>query len=486
MFTISLTDGTVVTCDGTLDASLPIVVLLHGLGGSSLDMTAPASAYPGLVFNRAASFPLYSDEGVHITPPVVPVARFFADPLATSLTSWNAAFKAAGFTTLTYTQTAASGPMASNVTQLGLMVTQTLMSDPRLTSLRVAFVGHSRGGLIARSFLAGARTNPAFAAFLPRVTTVITLHSPNAGSGVATIATAVDTLLSRIQAAFPLVGLTAPAILATLRTFTKNPAFAELVPGSATLAGIAAGEPVPGVTYNTFGGTSTNALRLWAALYTPDSTIPLPVPFPLFHWGSTPAVVGVPLNAASFIPIAVVTPLPAIAQLVAALTAFAASTPELAPGSGDLLVSDARARLPFSASHTSNPLNHVEALSDPTLQAQVVAILARLRNPLVSGKATAKLSPFPARHTSTQYTVTATDALTGAPISSGTVTVHDASGNVALTKPLGSAFTYTFAPHQVRSIDPTTHKPVAETVWPSVTAQLGAPYGNVAVDTGLG
>jgi pimeloyl-ACP methyl ester carboxylesterase len=485
MFTITLSDGTPVTVDGTLDPSLPIVVLLHGLGGTSMDMTAPLSAYPGVVFDRTVGFPAYRDEGFHISPPLVPVARFFLDPLATALTSWNAALKAAGFTTVTYTQKAPSGPIATNVTQLALLVTQALIGDPRLMGLRVAFVGHSRGGLIARSFLAGARVIPALAAFLPRVTSLIALHSPNAGSGLAGIATTVDALLARLQTAFTAAGLIAPGILATMRAFTGNPALAELAPGSATLAAIAAGEPVPGIMYHTFGGTSTNAARLWAGVYTPDSTIPIPVPFPLFHWGSTPVVVGTLLNVVSFVPAAILVQLPIVIEILTVLTALAASTPEVAPGAGDLLVSDARARLPFSTSHAANPLNHVEALSDRTLQAQVVAILTRLRSPLVSGVATARLSPYPARRTSTQYTVTAVDAVTGATISSGTVTVRDTYGNVALTAPLGGHFPYTFASRRVSSLDPETHRRVSETVWPTVNVQLGPPYGSVEVDTGL-
>ena len=123
--TVTLTDGTSVTIDCTAsapDPSLPIVVLLHGMGGTSLDMTAPAAAYPGLSFNRRATFPLYKDEGIQFVPPLLPAARFYLDPPAGPLTSWNAALKAAGFTTITYTE---NGPLITNdVTQLTLLVSQ--------------------------------------------------------------------------------------------------------------------------------------------------------------------------------------------------------------------------------------------------------------------------------------------------------------------------------------------------------------------------
>lgn len=491
-----LTDGTSVTVDGPLDPSLPLVILLHGMGGKGVDMTAPATAYPGLSFNRSGFFPLYKDEGIHFVPSLLPVARFYLDPPATSLTSWNNALIAAGFTTVTYDQI---GPLiASDVTQLTTLVTQALMAGtvaglPSLSGFRVAFVCHSRGGLVARSFLGGAGANPALTGFLPRVTALITLHSPNTGSGVATVAATVAALLGRMATAFTGAGLALGALAATtLSGLVSNPSRAELVPGSATLAGIAAAEPVAGVTYHTFGGISTDFARIWADVFTPDSTIPLfiPfVPFPLFHWGSTPVVVGVPMNVASFVPAVLAAPTPFVTEIVTVLGALALATPDLAPGQGDLLVSDARSRLPFSASHTTNFLNHLEALSDPTLQAQVVAILARLRTPVSSGIARVTLSPFPARkNVSTQYVVTAVDSVTGMPITSGTVQVVEA-GSVVFTAPLGAPFTYRFTSRQVTvcTFDPITHERDCERlpVWPTVFVQLDSPYGRVRVNTGL-
>ena len=73
------------------------------------------------------------------------------------------------------------------------------------------------------------------------------------------------------------------------------------------------------------------------------------------------------------------------------------------------------ANRPFSASHTTNPLNHAEALWDPTLQAQVVSILSRLRAPTVSGQAVTRITPYPVRQFPAPHTVTASDAITGAP-----------------------------------------------------------------------
>jgi hypothetical protein len=490
MFTIPLGDGmTTVRIDGDnngfLDSSVPLVVLLHGLGGTSTDMTAPLTSRAGLAFNRTATFPSYRDEGFQVAPPAVPVARFFADPPLSAVTSWRDALNAAGFPTASYTQN--GGTIGVSATQLATFATGPLSTDSRLSGARIAFVGHSRGGVIARFFLVGASTNPALAAFLARVTALITLHSPHGGSGLASAAVAIDGLAARIQALIASAGLPPLGILTMLRIMTGDPNLPELAPGSAVLATIAAGEPVPGIAYHTFGGTSTTALRVWGDVYTPDSTFPLFVPFvpiPIFHWGSTPVPIGAPLDVASFVPTALLAPTPFVTELLTVLGALAGTTPELANGFGDVLVTNASAHLPFSATRTANPLDHAEALWDPTLQSQVIAILSRLRTPVGSGRATTRISPYPVSLTPAAHVVTATDAITGVPLPNGTVVVYDNNGGLALRVPVGSPFTYGFKSRRFRVFDVDTRRFVWEVVWPSVQLELPPPYGVVDVDIG--
>jgi hypothetical protein len=491
VFTVPLGDGiTNVTIDGDtnrkLDASVPLVILLHGLGGTSADMTAPLVPYGAVAFNRAVTFPPYRDEGIQVTPPLVPAARFYADPPLSTATSWRDALNAAGFPTATYTQN--GGTIGVSAAQLATFAAGPLSNDPDLMKMRIAFVCHSRGGLIARSFLVSASTNPALSAFLSRVTALITLHSPHGGSGLATAAVVVDGLAARIQSALAMAGLPPLGILSMLRMVTSSPNLPELIPGNAVLTTIAAGEPVAGIAYHTFGGTSTAALRIWADVYTPDSTFPWFIPFvpiPFFHWGSTPLTIGAPLNAVSFLPTAILAPTPLVTELMTTLATLSATTPELLHGFGDVLVSDARAHLPFSATRTTNSLNHAEALWDPTLQSQVITILSRLRVPVASGRATVRIAPYPVSVTTASHTVTATDAATGAPLG-GAVAVYDTHGGLALRAALGSSFTYGFASRRFRVIDPDTHRPTWEVVWPSVQAELPPPYGVVDVDIGRG
>lgn len=483
MISSSLGSGfTLATPDSGPDPTLPVVLLLHGLGGSELDMTDPLTARGSVAYDRTATFPLYQDAGFALTPPGLPVNGFFLDPLLSSLTSWRTALVGAGFSTISYTQT--GGVIAGDVAQLTAFAAGPLSMMSELARMRVAILGHSRGGLVARAFLVAVAATPALAPLLSRVTTVITLHSPHRGSGVANLAGTVDALLVQATAVLGGMGIPPPAVLTMVRATTANPAVAELGIGSPVLAAIAAAEPVPGVAYHTFGGTSTQFARLWANVFTPDSAVPLPVPFPLFHWGTTPWLVGIPLDARSFVPSVVFAPLPVVTEMVAVTTALGATTPELAYGSGDGLVADARAHLPTSATRRTNALNHAEALWHPELQSQVLAILRRLRTPATVRPAHASITPFPASLKPALHTVTAADALTGRPLSGGTVTVRDTFGKVALTTGLGAAFRYGFAPRKVVVTGGNGPLHEVEHFYPSVTVNLPAPHGDTAVDLG--
>ena len=204
---------------------------------------------------------------------------------------------------------------------------------------------------------------------------------------------------------------------------------------------------------------------------------------------------GSPLNSASFIIAAVLTGLPELITLVTVLNTLAATAPELRSGVGDVLVTDASARLPFAASHNTNAINHLEALSNAGLQAQVASFLLALRAPRLS--ATASLSPLAKRGQSQQYVVHASDAASGATLTPGVVKIHDGQGHLSLTVPAGGApFVYKFVPVTVQTrihvhgTDPFSGKPsdeaetVEKLVWPTVTVELG-PFGTIDVFTGV-
>lgn len=468
--------------DDNPDPSLPLVILLHGMGGDIRDMTSPnTSNWAGFAFNRTATFSLYTDRGFSIAPPFLPVNGFFMDAPLITLPDWRSALNAAGFSTATYSQ---AGPLIANdVAQLTALATGPLSTMPKYAGLRIAFVAHSRGGIVARAFAASARSNPALAAFLPRITSIVSLHSPHSGSALVNTGAGIDGLVARVQGAFAALGLPSPGPLAALRSFLVNPVRSELAVGSATLA--IAGEPVPGVAYHTFGGTSTAFARVWANVFTPDSNFPLPLPFPLFHHGTTPMLIGAPMDVRTLIPPAILFPLPVVTELITATLLLSAAVPEIGPGTGDILVASARAHLPFSATSLNNPLNHAEALWDSTLQAQVVGILSRLRTPPPPRpRGVARISPYPASINSATHTVTASDAATGAPITNGSVVIRGRFGAVLLRTSLGVPFSFAFRGQRV--IVFVDGRREVELIFPAVSVELGLPYSaTISVDTGL-
>jgi hypothetical protein len=95
-------------------------------------------------------------------------------------------------------------------------------------------------------------------------------------------------------------------------------------------------------------------------LFTPMSTVPQYKNLEqYFDWQAKPAEVGL------------VSPL---------LDRVNAIVPEIRAGTGDSLVTDVSARLPYSV-HESDQLNHAEVLWDRTMQQKVMRILAGLLTP---------------------------------------------------------------------------------------------------------
>ena len=101
---------------GPIGPGAPLVVLLHGLGGSALDMTNPgASKWGAVMRDRTAAVAGPANLGIHLYPEVG-VDHYEIDPPVTPLRSWRQALNEAGFPTLSYTQT--GGSLAADVGQL--------------------------------------------------------------------------------------------------------------------------------------------------------------------------------------------------------------------------------------------------------------------------------------------------------------------------------------------------------------------------------
>jgi hypothetical protein len=360
-------------------AGTPVVVLLHGAGGNENHMASPGSA-PGINYDHTTPVTTRDGGGQFAPPPIPPGAFNSIDLDPTILVrSWETALNNAGFCTVNYSQFGQGHEriQTTNLEQLNALL-RDLMNDLRHIGRNFVIVAHSRGGILARAAMVDASLNNSFN--LGRIERIITLHSPHQGSGLANAAIAISAFFTVVDALVQ-SNSTAKSTMNVINQWIQDvvgsPGYQDIAVGSPFLTQLAAHEPVPGIKYSTFGGTCSHLLRLRFWVYTPPSYFPaFPPAFPPFHWYSDPIVQEVisdqinpilqPYLAALLgIPMPPGLPLP---QAVFPLP------PEMMDGIGDVLVTDAAARLPFAV-HQSRYLNHAEALWDRNLQDQVMWIL---------------------------------------------------------------------------------------------------------------
>jgi predicted esterase len=343
--------------DGTwVNQQLPIVILLHGLGGNIHHMATPATS-PGNNFNLNAAVPPLIDRGWH-TYPNVGIWSIEIDPLRT-VTGWQPYLTTQKYSSINYDQIDPSDRLTRPILELDALIRAVL----RQTTKRLVFVCHSRGGLLLRSFL---QRNRGDLPLLQRIAGAMTLHSPHQGSGVADLATAIHARILRLQSAMPLGGVMSNALL-QLDKFVGAPGNVDLRTNSSLLADLRTREATPlpvTIPIHTFGGTSPRLTRLRAWHFDIWSAVPQ-WNWPPFHWQTYPgSVLGGSFGG--------------IASIVDGIPILSTLTPEETWGQGDTLVTDTRSRLPGEASHRTNPLNHAQALWDEGLKAQVLTVLRTL------------------------------------------------------------------------------------------------------------
>ena len=336
------------------DPDRPLVLLLHGTSGTKLDMIDP-TAPPGTVY-RDVEYPGGGPDNDydHLAPlrPAVSIGQRSypgvgvwscceLDPKLDAVRSWRTVLADNGFWTAVYDQVDNQGLLERPVGELVVVMRRLAKEYPYR---RIVLLAHSRGGLLARSFL---KSSPRDAA---PVTIVITLHSPHTGSSLATLAVTVREAIEALQSVF---GSVVTSALGWLLGMADTEAYREMRIGSPFLTELASGEEaLPGVEYFTFGGVSVRLARVREWVYTLDSAIP--------KWQWPP-----------YDHTRVETEVPVASPLADSLPNV---IEELTEGRGDLLTADSRTRLDF-ATHQTNPINHAEALWDPVLQAQVLRIL---------------------------------------------------------------------------------------------------------------
>jgi hypothetical protein len=347
----------VVHGDPHSDPDTPVVILLHGTDGTIDDMSKP-TAHALWGFDAAKRYPDPVPRGEHSLPGIG-VWGFTLDDPAPPATGWQPALDAQGFLTLNYGQVepggrlqSASGGPGNPMLQLQGVVDAVIEAFP---GRRIAFVTHSRGGILLRAWLMQSGGRPEIAA---RLSSVVMLHSPNAGTRIANIALRVGSFVQGLET---VLGPLKP--VAWLTNQTRLPALEDYREGSALLATLDGAPPPTGMAFHTFGGTSTMLTRVHQWGFTLDSAIPditldgLHVSV-RFHWATGDG------------------PVLGISALANDLGGL--GIPELTDGEGDVLVSNASATLPF-AQHHEHAVHHAQALWDPDVIADGGQVLQGAR-----------------------------------------------------------------------------------------------------------
>ena len=327
----------------TVDPTLPIVILLHGMGGDINHMATP-DVQPGLNFDLDDPLPPpFLDRDWH-TYPNVGFWSISTDPMK-KVTGWQSFLDKKNYATLNYAQVDPWGLLARPVLELDAVVRAVLARFGK----RVAFLCHSRGGLLLRLFL---QRNRGDANLLRQIAGAVMVHVPNQGSQVADVAAAIHNGIVALRVIAPDLILLQLA-LGFLDNLVSRPAIAELSPGSKLLADLRTAEAVPlpvPIPIHTFGGTTPRLAKLRLSIFDAMSAVPQ-WHWPPFHWhtvqSAIPLLDGTPVNVL---------------------------TPE-ERGGGDVLVTDTRSRLPGEASHHINPVSHPAALWDGQIQGQAETIL---------------------------------------------------------------------------------------------------------------
>jgi len=366
---------------GGIIPPLPLVILLHGLGGDGDDWIDPLQDRNWPYNHQRA--PGEVDLGEHRTPPLrLPgiATHYLLSPRLKSNTrgadgsddrSWWHALLGAGFAVITYSQTSGlmvpfdRGPVAQ-FHKFMQILQEDVLPAPEYEGRQIVIVGHSRGGLIARAYLGAPDVRAAAGQQFPTVHGLITISSPHRGSQMALLDDKIIAFLSRAQ---KVVRVVAPHAgdrgIERLKKMIDDYVGVygdEIEPGSPLFRALEAQEPIPaGVRCISVGGTSPRLLRLYLWRYRAKS-------FVLrrgasgklrFHWWARPFEARLVSPVPDGLP----------------LKWLKIDMDEVLPGLGDGLTANRRCRLPTSfdtEDHLAFPLSHAEELWDGALQAAIV------------------------------------------------------------------------------------------------------------------
>lgn len=227
------------------DPRKPFVILIHGLGMNRYFWGRPENchAFGGMVsLSRFLTNPPGPDDKSQISFGATDSA---SEGLGDRLSR-------AGFTVVSWSQQQPYGPMMTAVAELENIVAEL---EVKYSDKKFYFLGHSRGGLVARNYL--------FRNENPNVEGLITICSPHRGSGMARFVRYLKPVGVLLEKTVPAESRWEVAeALKRLADFLTSSAVAELLPDSECIRAL--NEPLPKhIRALSIGGTDPNLFRLY-------------------------------------------------------------------------------------------------------------------------------------------------------------------------------------------------------------------------------
>ncbi len=242
------------------DPSKPVVIFIHGLGVDKGFWTDPVNTkvlgggVPMNVFGARKPRPSTARKTRVITVGTLP---------GKTENLWHAVTNS-HFNALCWSQTRPVGPIRIAVKELNEVVVKMQKLFP---GRPIAFIGHSRGGIIARKYMDEKKH---------RVQGLITIASPHRGSSLSKIGTYLSPLAPALKKVLPQhTHGTASEIISRVIDLLDGKALKELLPGSDFLKNLN-DVPHDDINYLSFGGTRATVLTLYRWKKQGAKTCPVP------------------------------------------------------------------------------------------------------------------------------------------------------------------------------------------------------------------
>jgi pimeloyl-ACP methyl ester carboxylesterase len=305
-----------------------VVIFIHGLAMDKnfwidpLETKAFAKNVPLKYF--AARKPRLSDSTIKISIGDVPVKINCL---------WDDVIRE-GFSAVCWSQTRPVGPISIAVEELKDVVSRV---RKKFSSKSIAFVCHSRGGLVARKYMEAKPKG---------IKALITIASPHGGSSLSRIGKYIEHLSRPLKTVVPKDSHSnVSMIIKNLRELVDGKALKELMPDSAFINNLK-DTPSKDIHYLSFGGTKTALVNIYRREKTD-------------HTMQVKSILTIPDSLLKIIP--------------------ASARPlELTPGKGDFMVTAKSSVLPWTTEHYNLQANHFTISWNKKVREKTLEVLRQI------------------------------------------------------------------------------------------------------------